>query len=467
MHPTSSSLISDCQTVKAQKDVALALFSTIATLAELQASNYPYKFDYALTGGGLLALMRSSPLLAWDSDTDMFLIFKQNMRQSQLEQFRQQFLTTMEKKIFDTYFSLQNSSRERYISQIQQNMGHSFKKWIYKRTHGKFTKSLGWDAIKYLEKLNDISENVNITLDAKEIKLIQTGLNHYSSGRNLNILCEEQRYFEGKCCVYWKGSLDDRLIETKLDNLINPKLMQKRINSKHLQRKFRIQNRQNIAETKRNLPNYLFSDKLFHTLHIEVLNNFPNESSRAAWVDIFIVTLEQQSDASANNINNFDNESKILVRSDNYNCCANKQIFGINGGIDSSLLLPFKHNVPFRSYKNISVHVPHNVTNWLTFEFGANWRIPDVSSDLINCPLIPKEEIKEFMNQYSNIFDTMRKSAQYYSRSEIINDFVTVDVAISPVTNDVSNLVIVVFLFFFSSCLAIASKSKCRRKGVC
>ena len=63
-----------CQTNIFLKCVTDSLFVTHYALEELNKT-YPYKFEFGLYGGTLVAMKRQEKIFAWDHDADMFMVF--------------------------------------------------------------------------------------------------------------------------------------------------------------------------------------------------------------------------------------------------------------------------------------------------------------------------------------------------------------------------------------------------------
>ena len=75
--------------------IFVSLFGTIASLILMDrdidkfGQNNKYKFDYALAYGSLIAQQRNELIFAWDKDSDIYVIFKSNLKQIEFEKFRQ------------------------------------------------------------------------------------------------------------------------------------------------------------------------------------------------------------------------------------------------------------------------------------------------------------------------------------------------------------------------------------------
>jgi len=77
---------SRCPEYTHAKGIVFSLFGTIKALNKMKQEGL-YDLDYMLGFGTLLAFERNSTILPWDRDSDLILIFKPDLNQTELQQF--------------------------------------------------------------------------------------------------------------------------------------------------------------------------------------------------------------------------------------------------------------------------------------------------------------------------------------------------------------------------------------------
>jgi len=76
----------DCRELSHIKGNTFSLFATIHAINRIK-QKHEYHVDYVLASGTLLAFERNAPIFPWDSDADIFLIFADNLNDTELARF--------------------------------------------------------------------------------------------------------------------------------------------------------------------------------------------------------------------------------------------------------------------------------------------------------------------------------------------------------------------------------------------
>ena len=89
MTDTARSLLKagKCKSEEYTKGTTYSLFGTIAAFNKMKHDDPDLRFEYVLAGGSAIAFHRNTKIFAWDSDSDIYLIFEENLADEQLVAF--------------------------------------------------------------------------------------------------------------------------------------------------------------------------------------------------------------------------------------------------------------------------------------------------------------------------------------------------------------------------------------------
>ena len=76
-----------CKSESYTKGTTYSLFGTIAVFNKMKHDDPNLHFEYVLAGGTAIAFHRNTKIFAWDSDSDIYLIFEDNPTDKQLSAF--------------------------------------------------------------------------------------------------------------------------------------------------------------------------------------------------------------------------------------------------------------------------------------------------------------------------------------------------------------------------------------------
>ena len=86
LHPVAT-MFFDCKSEQYIKATTYSLFGTIAAFKKMKSEDPDLHFEYVLSAGTALAFERNTPIFPWDSDSDIYLIFEDNLNDDQLAAF--------------------------------------------------------------------------------------------------------------------------------------------------------------------------------------------------------------------------------------------------------------------------------------------------------------------------------------------------------------------------------------------
>ena len=115
--------------------IVYSLWGTVFAL-EMLASNqsFPYKFDWFITGGTMLAYARNEAIIPLDSDSDIYVMFDDENIHGKgnaiLEEFRSNIHNTLEKHLETKVYTYWNTDAPDWgllhLEAVMQKLFHSF-----------------------------------------------------------------------------------------------------------------------------------------------------------------------------------------------------------------------------------------------------------------------------------------------------------------------------------------------------